>query len=102
MADPYDALLGSLRALPGLGKRSAERIALHLLVGDRSRLGEFVGTLETAAREIDRCPDCGNLARVSQRCAICADPRRETSSLCIVEKVQDLAAMEEAGGWKGL
>lgn len=102
MSDPYEDFLGSLRSLPGLGRRSAERIALHLLVGDRSRLDGFRETFETAAREIDRCPDCGNLARVGQRCTVCTDPRRETDSLCIVEKIQDLAAMEESGGWRGL
>ncbi len=102
MSDPYDDFLAALKALPGLGRRSAERIALHLLVGDRSRLGEFRETLERAAREIDRCPDCGNLARVGEKCPICTDARRQTDRLCIVEKIQDLAAMEESGGWKGL
>lgn len=102
MSDPYDDFLGTLKSLPGLGRRSAERIALHLLVGDRSRLDRFRETFEAAAREIDRCPDCGNLARVGQRCNVCADSRRQTDSLCIVEKIQDLAAMEESGGWKGL
>lgn len=102
MSDPYEDLLGALRSLPGLGRRSAERIALHLLVGDRSKLEEFRHCLDTAATEIARCGDCGNLARAGQRCSVCEDSRRQTDSLCIVEKIQDLVAMEEAGGWKGL
>ncbi len=102
MSEPFEDLVAALRALPGLGKRSAERIALHLLVGERDRLPRFMGALEVAAREIGRCPDCGNLARAGQRCPICADPGRIRSSLCIVEKIQDLSAIEEAGSWKGL
>ncbi len=102
MSDPYVDLVATLKALPGLGRRSAERIALHLLVGNRSRLDDVARALETAGREIARCPDCGNLARAGSRCPICSDPRRTTTALCIVEKVQDLAAMEESGGWKGL
>tara|TARA_R100000027_G_scaffold391_2_gene477 strand:- start:9761 stop:10366 length:606 start_codon:yes stop_codon:yes gene_type:complete len=102
MDDPFDDLVASLKTLPGLGRRSAERIALHLLVGDRGRMEQFSQSLEVAAREIDRCPDCGNLARTGQRCVVCSDRSRNQQSLCIVEKIQDLVAIEEAGGWKGL
>jgi len=102
MSEPFDDLVATLKALPGLGKRSAERIALHLLVGERERLVHFTQTLEVAAREIARCPDCGNLARTGQRCPVCSDGSRNTRTLCIVEKIQDLAAIEEAGSWRGL
>ncbi|MBC2601724.1 recombination mediator RecR [Puniceicoccus vermicola] len=102
MSEPFDDLVAALKALPGLGKRSAERIAVHLLVGERDRLANFTRSLEVAAREIDRCPDCGNLARTGQRCSVCADASRNEQSLCVVEKIQDLVAIEEAGSWKGL
>ena len=102
MSDPFDALVASLKALPGLGRRSAERIAIHLLVGDRNGLGDFTRALDVAAREIGRCPSCGNLSRRGQECSICTDPRRDSTALCVVEKIQDLVAIEEAGGWKGL
>ena len=102
MSEPFDDLVASLKSLPGLGKRSAERIALHLLVGERDRLENFSRSLEVAAKEIARCPACGNLARIGELCGICADKSRNESALCIVEKIQDLAAIEEAGSWKGL
>ncbi|MGE9291766.1 MAG: recombination mediator RecR [Puniceicoccales bacterium] len=101
MSDPFDDLVAALKALPGLGKRSAERIAVHLLVGERDRLANFAQSLEVAGREIARCPECGNLARTGQCCVVCADPRRNGEALCIVEKIQDLVAIEEAGTWKG-
>lgn len=102
MSDPYDRLVAVLKALPGLGRRSAERIAVHLLVGERGRLTEFSESLAAAAREIGRCPACGNLARAGRLCDICADERRDPTALCVVESIQDLVAMEESGGWKGL
>jgi len=102
MGDPFDDLVAALKALPGLGKRSAERIAVHLLVGDRERLAGLMRSLEVAGLEIQRCPACGNLARTGESCAICEDSRRNTQTLCVVEKIQDLVAIEAAGGWKGL
>ena len=102
MSDPFDALVASLKALPGLGRRSAERIAIHLVVGDRNALGDFTRALDLAAREIGRCPSCGNLSRRGGECSICSDPRRDSTALCVVEKIQDLVAIEEAGSWRGL
>jgi len=98
MGDPFDDLVAALKALPGLGKRSAERIAVHLLVGDRERLAGLMRSLEVAGLEIQRCPACGNLARTGESCAICEDSRRNTQTLCVVEKIQDLVAIEAAGG----
>jgi len=101
MSEPFEEFVSALKSLPGLGKRSAERIALHLLVSDRGRLSSLSQALETASREIDRCPDCGNLARTGERCGVCSDASRNEESLCIVEKIQDLVAIEEAGSWRG-
>lgn len=101
MAGAFEGLVGRLKRLPGIGHRSAERIALHLLVGKPDELGQLVDALSEAGRSIHRCADCGNLAE-ERLCSICSDDRRNRGSVCIVESVSDLAAMERAESFKGL
>lgn len=100
MTPAFDALQQVLKRLPGLGYRSAERLALHLLVERPERLDELLQSLEQARGKVRRCEVCGNLAE-SARCAICEDPRRDPAMLCIVEQVPDLAAMERTGMFSG-
>jgi recombination protein RecR len=95
-----EALQKQLKSLPGIGYRSAERIALHLLVEKPGRLPELVAALESAARNIRRCVTCGNLAE-EERCPICADEKRSTGQICVVEYVTDLAALERSGAYRG-
>ena len=76
MTPAFDKLQKHLKQLPGLGFRSAERIALHLLVEKPSRLPALVEALQEAAKAVRRCERCGNLAE-GDRCAICADERRD-------------------------
>jgi len=102
MSKALETLISRLKSLPGLGNRSAERIAFHLLIEKRDRLDDLVEALAVASKEIGRCPVCGNLAAVGGLCSICEDPRRDHSLLCVVEKIQDLVAMESAGSWRGL
>ena len=90
-----------LKQLPGLGFRSAERIALHLLLEKPERLPLLVSALQAAAASARRCTTCGNLAEAEQ-CAICADPRRNHRLVCVVEHVPDLIAMERSGAWGGV
>lgn len=90
-----------LKQLPGLGYRSAERIALHVLVERPERLSELVEALTEAAGAIQRCTLCGNLAE-EDLCAICADPRRERETICIVEHVPDLVAFERSAAYRGV
>lgn len=97
---PLEQLQQHLKKLPGLGYRSAERIALHLLVEHPERLPELVAALEQAARSVHRCTRCGNLAD-GELCAICADPRRDQRSVCVIEHVPDLVALERSGAWRG-
>jgi len=97
----FDNLLQSLKTLPGLGMRSAERIALHLLVEKPTACTALLDALTAARAAVGGCPRCGNLSEGSALCAICADPRRQTHLLCIVEKVPDLIAMERAGAYRG-
>ncbi|MEO6873563.1 MAG: recombination mediator RecR [Opitutaceae bacterium] len=100
MTPAFEKLQKHLKQLPGLGYRSAERIALNLLVEKPARLPELVQALEEAARAVRRCSRCGNLAE-SDLCEICADDRRDASVVCVVEHVPDLVALERSGAYRG-
>jgi recombination protein RecR len=89
-----------LKQLPGIGFRSAERIALHLLVEKPARLPGLVAALEAAAKNVRRCTLCGNLSETEQ-CPVCADEKRRSGQVCVVEFVQDLAAIERSGAYRG-
>lgn len=101
MTPALEHLQKQLKRLPGVGYRSAERIALHLLVEKPQQLPELVNALQAAAQSVRRCARCGNLAE-EELCPICADERRATGQLCIVENVPDLAAIERSGAYRGL
>lgn len=100
MTPALESLQKALKQLPGIGYRSAERIALHLLVEKPDRLPELVAALESAAKNVRRCAVCGNLAE-EEHCAVCADERRQTGQVCVVEYVPDLAAIERSGAYRG-
>jgi recombination protein RecR len=100
MTPALENLQKQLKQLPGIGYRSAERIALHLLVEKPQKLPELVGALQAAAQAVRRCELCGNLAE-DERCPICADERRATGQVCVVENVPDLAAIERSGAYRG-
>ena len=100
MSPAFERLQQQLKQLPGLGYRSAERIALHLLVEKPARLPELVAALEAAAAAVRRCERCGNLAE-GPLCAIGADERRDAGVVCVVEHVPDLVALERSGAFRG-
>ncbi len=100
MTPAFEKLQKHLKQLPGVGYRSAERIALNLLVEKPARLPALVEALEEAARSVRRCSRCGNLAE-SELCPICADERRDASIVCVVEHVPDLVALERSGAYRG-
>ena len=100
MTPALEALQKQLKQLPGVGFRSAERIALHLLIEKPQRLPELITALENAAKNVRRCEVCGNLSEEAQ-CPICVDERRRTGQVCVVEYVQDLAAIERSGAFRG-
>lgn len=100
MTPAFEKLQQHLKQLPGLGYRSSERIALHLLVEKPARLPELVAALEAAAKSVHRCRRCGNLAE-EELCAVCADPKRDHSVVCVVEHVSDLVAIERSGAFRG-
>jgi recombination protein RecR len=96
----FEALQRELKNLPGLGYRSAERIALHLLIERPERLESLLAAMNQAKGKVAACPICGNISEDGP-CPICTDPRRENGLLCLVEQVPDLMAMEKAGAWGG-
>jgi len=95
-----EQLIESLRCLPGVGPKSAQRMALHLLERDRDG-GKYLSTVLAEAMErIGRCTQCRNLTE-SELCAICANEQRDRSQLCIVESPSDVIAIEHATGYQG-
>lgn len=90
-----------LKQLPGLGYRSSERIALHLLVGKPEKLPALVAALQEAAASVRRCTRCGNLAE-AELCPLCEDTRRDGHLVCVVEQVPDLVALERSGAYRGV
>jgi len=95
----FDKLRQALQKLPGVGYRSSERIALHLLLAKPEQLQALVSVLSDASRSIHRCARCGNLSE-DTLCPICADPKRDHRSVCVVEGVPDVVAIERSGSWR--
>jgi recombination protein RecR len=92
-------LVDELRRLPGVGPRSAERIAIWLLQSAKADPLALASALEKAKAGVVACPICGFFA-TAERCAICADPSRE-SVLCVVEQATDVLPLERSGAFKG-
>ena len=95
-----DTLIQLLAKLPGLGPRSARRSALHLIKRRESLLEPLAAALAKAAEAIRPCPICGNLDTV-EPCAICRDPERDATAICVVEDLADLWALERTGAFRG-
>jgi recombination protein RecR len=99
-APELERLIQLLARLPALGPRSARRAALHLLKRRDALMVPLAGALTTAAEAVRTCSACGNLD-TRDPCAICSDPRRDPSLICVVEDVDDLWALERAGVFHG-
>ena len=93
-------LIDALRCLPGVGAKSAQRMAFHLLERERERGLKLAGALEQAMRRIGNCGRCRNFSE-EPVCAICANASRDRHLLCVVESPVDLAAIEQATGYRG-
>jgi recombination protein RecR len=93
-------LLAALTSLPGIGPRSAERLALHLAQADPGVVRQLAQTLLQARERIRICPNCGALTETVP-CAICQDPRRDPGLVCVVERPTDIFALEKAGSFRG-
>ena len=95
-----DQLIEALRCLPGVGPKSAQRMALHLLERDREGGRHLSAILAAAMERIGRCSQCRNLTE-EELCRICANPQRDAALLCIVESPTDVLAIEHATGYQG-
>lgn len=96
-----DRLITYFSRLPGIGKKSASRIAYWLLETDRAYIDGFSADLGTIRDHIVRCRDCGNYAE-SELCDVCSSPVRERSFMCVVEQSRDVATIESTGEFRGL
>jgi recombination protein RecR len=94
-------LLEELAKLPGIGPKSAERIAHFLLGGDRSQATKLADALRDVAERVRPCRECFTLTD-REVCEICSDPRRDAAILCVVETPRDVASFERAGTFRGL
>lgn len=101
MTSSFEKLQKQLKQLPGLGHRSAERIALHLLLENRSHVATLTQALQEAAAKVQSCAVCGNLTE-EVTCSICLDKKRNETVLCIVKSIPELYAIERTGSFSGL
>jgi recombination protein RecR len=95
-----DDLVSALQVLPGVGPKSAQRMALHLLQRNRQGGAHLGQILETAMDEVRQCSLCRNLTE-GEICRLCSDERRDHAILCVVESPADVLAIEQAGGFRG-
>jgi recombination protein RecR len=100
LPEPIAALISALSKLPGIGPRSAERIALHLVQAEVGAVKTLAASLLDARERVQFCEVCGALTEKSP-CAICADPRRDASLVCLVERPVDIISIEKSGTFRG-
>lgn len=100
LPEPIAALTAALSKLPGVGPRSAERMALHLVQAESAQVRRLAEAMLSARERIRFCDPCGALTETSP-CAICADPRRDASLVCVVEKAVDILSIEKSGTYRG-
>ncbi|GAA6153153.1 recombination mediator RecR [Pseudoteredinibacter isoporae] len=95
-----DELINALRILPGVGPKSAQRMALHLLERDKPGAAKLAGSLQQAIEHIGRCQLCRTLTE-QEICATCTSSQRDSRLLCVVETPADVLAIEQAGNYSG-
>jgi recombination protein RecR len=97
---PIERLVTCLRRLPGIGEKSATRLAFHLLGAPDAAVAELAEAIARVKKDTVLCEVCFDLTDHSP-CAVCRDPRRDPSLICVVEEPADLAAIEKSGGFRG-
>ena len=100
-SSPISRLIDAFSNLPSIGKKSAERLAYHVLKMPNEEAIEFAESIRAVKENLRPCKTCFNLSE-NEECGICKDPRRDQTVLCIVEQVRDLLAIEQAGSFRGL
>jgi recombination protein RecR len=101
LPEPLERLIQELSRLPGIGPKTAQRLAFHLLRVDRVRAAALASAIEEVKARIGYCERCYNIAE-GPLCAICASPRRDASVLCVVESAFDVLAIERTAEFSGL
>ena len=94
-------VVGEFSKLPGIGRRTALRLAMHLLKMEAESVGEMTRSIDRFRNEIKYCSCCNNLSD-AERCPICEDPLRDRSTVCVVEQVSDLLSIENTRQYRGL
>ncbi|AXV05314.1 Recombination protein RecR [Euzebya pacifica] len=97
---PVQTLIDELGRLPGIGPKSAQRLAFHLLGTDRADAERLAQAITAAARDVHFCQRCFNVAE-AEECRICRDPKRDQSVLCVVAEPKDVQAIEKTGEFRG-
>jgi recombination protein RecR len=101
LAPPLERVVHELAKLPGIGKKTAQRLALHLLQAPREDAEALARALTDLREQVLLCRDCFNLSD-RELCAICSDPKRDRSQLCVVEEPGNLLALERTRAYRGL
>lgn len=100
LPDPIARLIAALRHLPGVGPRSAERMALHLVQSSAELSTELAGAIREARKRTRFCSVCGSLTEADP-CTLCTDGRRDDSTICVVEQPVDILSVEKSGTYRG-
>lgn len=98
---PVIELIDELKRLPGVGPRSAERMALWLLQSPKAQPNALAESIQAAASRVTSCPECGFFATV-EGCPVCSDHKRDQTKLCVVEQATDVLPIERSGAFRGL
>ena len=94
-------LIDELGRLPGIGPKSAQRMAFHLLAADPADVSRLVEAIRAVKDKVRFCDVCGNIAE-GERCKVCLDPRRDQHAICVVEEPKDVVAIERTREFRGL
>ena len=100
LPEPITTLIAALARLPGIGPRSAERIALHLVQAESGSVKQLAQSILQAREKVSFCEICGALTEKSP-CYLCTDPRRDSSSVCVIERAVDVVSLEKSGTFHG-
>lgn len=101
MSKLLDNVCSELQRLPGIGRRTALRLAMHILKLEPDVVDSLADSIARFRHDVRYCTSCNNLSD-SDICPICADPRRDHSTICVVEQVQDLMSIENTGHYQGI
>lgn len=100
LPESITGLITTLGKLPGIGPRSAERLALHLVQSGKTEVKQLAEALVSARERTQMCATCGSLTE-KQPCAICEDDRRDGALICLVERATDIISLEKSGTYRG-